>query len=65
MDSNLADLQRNGCTRKVFELGEMHFRREIECDFRIGVVFPHRDRNRNRDQNHILNHWSQMPITDM
>jgi len=33
---------------KVFELTELRFRRDMECDFRIF---------RDRDRNRILNHW--------
>ena len=32
---NVADLRRNGRIRKVFELAEPHFRRDMERDFRI------------------------------
>jgi len=57
---NVADPQWNGCVRKDFELSEPRFRSQYGSDFRIKVIFPCRDRSRNRDRSRILNPWLQV-----
>ena len=41
----MADPRRNGSIGKAFELAELHFQRNIECNFRIREIFSDRDRN--------------------
>jgi len=43
---NVAELTRKSYIEKVFELAELRFSRDMERNFRIGVIFLYRDRNR-------------------
>lgn len=43
---NVAVPRRNGRIRKFFELIEPRFRRSMEHDCCIRVIFPYRDQNR-------------------
>jgi len=52
---NGANPQRNGHIKKVLELAKLCIRRDMGHNFRVRATFSYRERNRNRDQNRILN----------
>ena len=50
--------RRNGRIGKVIELDELYFSCEMECDFRIIVIFSDHDQNRSLNPYFTILHWT-------